>query len=85
MDFSGAERHSSIDTATLRRLANSVEALGNIFYLLEMHLDHPEQIEHFLAVGRPALAYLQDFVRGEFNPIRLTKETYFCMKDKCLP
>jgi hypothetical protein len=67
MEFLGPERHNSIDTATLRRLANSVEALSNIFYLLEMHLDHPEQIEHFLTLGRPALGYLQDFVREEFT------------------
>jgi hypothetical protein len=75
MESSGLHRHNSIDAATLRRLANSVEALGNIFYLLEMHLNHPEQIEHFLAIGKPALQELQDFVRREFNPIRLTNET----------
>jgi hypothetical protein len=55
-----------VESATLRRLSVSVEVLSNIFYLLESHTQQPEQIKHFLAIGEPALAELQDFIRGEF-------------------
>jgi hypothetical protein len=62
----GPNQRGPLESATLRRLGNSVEVLGNIFYLLELHTEHPEQIEHFLALGKPALAELEDFVREEF-------------------
>ena len=62
-----------MDPVILHRLANSVEVLGNIFYLLELHTDSPEKIEHFIEIGKPALAALQDFIRREFNPIRLNQ------------
>ena len=62
----GENQREPLDLGTLHRLANSVEVLGNIFYLLELHTEHPQQIEHFLAIGKPALAELNDFIRGEF-------------------
>ena len=64
MEFSGPQR--PLDENILRKLANSVEVLGNIFYLVEMHVDHPDQIAHFMDIGKPALAELQDFVRRQF-------------------
>ena len=67
MESSSPQRHNSIDDVTLRRLANSVEALGNIFYLLETHIHHPERVEHFLAIGKPALEELQVFVYHELR------------------
>jgi hypothetical protein len=67
MESSDPQRHNFIDAATLRRLANSVEVLGNIFYLLEMHIHRPERIEHFLGIGKPALEELQDFVYHELR------------------
>ena len=75
MESLGPSQRESLDPATLRRLANSIEVLGNIIYLVEMHLDNPEQIEHFIAIGKPSLEELYDFVRGEFGAVPSGKET----------
>ena len=69
MQSLGPDQRGPFDSATLRRLSNSVEVLSNIFYLVEMHLNNPEQIEHFIAIGKPSLEELHDFVRGEFARI----------------
>jgi hypothetical protein len=70
MQSPGPDQRRPLDAAEVHRLSNSVEVLTNIFYLVEMHLDQPEQISHFLAIGQPALAVLEDFIRSEFAEIR---------------
>jgi hypothetical protein len=65
MEFPYGQPGHQLDKDTLQGLANSVETIINIFYLIEVYRDHPEQIDYLVSIGAPALRSLVDFVHSE--------------------
>jgi hypothetical protein len=51
----------------LRKLANAVEALLNIFYLLEREGENPEKLRRYLSVSRPVMASLKEHLFQQYE------------------
>jgi hypothetical protein len=51
----------------LRKLANAVEALLNIFYLLEREGEDPEKLRQYLRVSRPVMASLKEHLFQQYE------------------
>ncbi len=51
----------------LRKLANAVEALLNIFYLLEREGGNPEKLHEYLNVSRPVMASLKEHLFQQYE------------------
>jgi hypothetical protein len=52
-----------VDTSDMRTLANAVEALCNVFYLIDNAADNPETVRAYIKIGTPALNVLVGFVK----------------------
>lgn len=49
---------------SMRTLANAVEALANILYLIEKHIERPEDIRIYLGLADSVMASLKERVGG---------------------
>ncbi len=51
---------------SLRKLANAVEALLNIFYLLEREVENPEKLRQYFSISRPVMASLKEHLFQQY-------------------
>jgi hypothetical protein len=61
MSSTAKSEQGSTDLERARKVANAVESLCNVFYLIENQADRPDDIRTYVQVGAPALQVLVDF------------------------